>query len=148
MSTLPGTRNAQFFYPCFKSCALNPESSGETRGSADDPVRESGSAVSERLSKARRRRMSWKNLPENFRAIRTSSRFSKKNHTPMATNKTHQVLLSVRSGAGYRGQLLSNRLITAEEITAASVNGSTTSTANHGPGCSRAGNIAKATPGG
>jgi hypothetical protein len=49
-----------------------------------------------------------------------------KNHTRMATNKTHQVLLSVRSGAGYRGQLLSNRLITAEEITAASVNGSTT----------------------
>jgi hypothetical protein len=34
--------------------------------------------------------------------------------------------ISVRSGAGYRDQLLSNRLITAEEITAASVNGSTT----------------------
>jgi len=116
MSTLVWTSNAQFFNPCFKSCALHPESSGDTCGSAEDQFvsqekSKQRSAVPERISKARRWRMSWKNLPENFRAMRTLSRFSKKNHTRIATNKTHQVLLSVRSGAGYRGQLLSNRLI-------------------------------------
>jgi hypothetical protein len=55
---------------------------------------------------------------------------------------------SVRRGAGYRGQLLTKRLNTAQEITAASVNGSTTRIANHTPECNRAGHIARATPGG
>src|SRR4029077_1500219 len=55
---------------------------------------------------------------------------------------------SLERGAGYRGQPLSKRLNNAEEITATSVNGSTTSTANHDPRCSSAGHIARAIPGG
>jgi hypothetical protein len=39
MSTLARTSNARFFNPCLKSCALYPESSGGTCGSADDSVR-------------------------------------------------------------------------------------------------------------
>ena len=36
---LAAVSNAQFFYPCLKSCALHPESSGGTCGAADDRVR-------------------------------------------------------------------------------------------------------------
>jgi hypothetical protein len=39
MSTLPGTNDDAFFYPCLKSCALHRESSGDTYGSVDDSVR-------------------------------------------------------------------------------------------------------------
>jgi hypothetical protein len=47
MSTLPGTSDAQFLYPCLKSCALYRESSGGTCGSADDPVRILGESESQ-----------------------------------------------------------------------------------------------------
>ena len=38
MSTLPERNDAQFFYPCLKSCALHRESSGGTCVAADDSV--------------------------------------------------------------------------------------------------------------
>jgi hypothetical protein len=52
-------------------------------------------------------------LPRELSRYTNIVAFSKKNPTLVPTIKTHQVLLSIRSGAGYRGQLLSNRLITA-----------------------------------
>ena len=47
MSTLPGTSDAQFLYPCLKSCALYRESSGGICGAAQDPVRIIGKAESQ-----------------------------------------------------------------------------------------------------
>ena len=55
---------------------------------------------------------------------------------------------AAQNGSGYRDLRLTKRLSTAREITAASVNGSTTTNANHGPECNRAGHIARATAGG
>ena len=58
MSTLPRTSDAYSFH---RERSVVPESSGGTRGSADDLVhilgkRKEGSGVSERISKGRRRR--------------------------------------------------------------------------------------------
>jgi hypothetical protein len=40
MSTLPGTSDAKFLYPCLKNCAFHPKSSAlAPLGSADDSVR-------------------------------------------------------------------------------------------------------------
>ena len=70
------------FYPCLKSCALHPESSGGTRGSADDLVPtlgkgESGSGVPEEYLKLVDEDPTWvmpnevKNSSPSFRAIVT-----------------------------------------------------------------------------
>jgi hypothetical protein len=49
MSTLFGKSDGQFFILCLKSCALYPESSGDTCGSVDDSGRIVGKIESKEL---------------------------------------------------------------------------------------------------